>query len=314
MTPTTTVQLGDFTFGKFEVPESIPFGGEQALVVHKLVGGTKVVDAMGYFPDGIAWSGHFFGSDAEDRALSLEAMMQDGQTRTLSWSSLLYSVVVRSVKCNYERINHIPYRIECEVIQDQTAAAGNSEAGASVDDLINGDLSTANDLASGFSSLTDPMASLTSAIGAVSTFANASSSVIASVAAPLGAAQSAVTSLLASQASALTSASFVGGASVATLAGALSGQAVASAAQATLSNLSGALGRIAGNLGTINAGASTLSVMSGNVYQIASQQYGDAMAFPAVMAANGLTDPDITGPTELQLPATGGAQDGILDA
>ena len=45
--PDLILQLGDFQFQQQEIPESIPFGGEQALAVHRLVGGVKVVDAMG---------------------------------------------------------------------------------------------------------------------------------------------------------------------------------------------------------------------------------------------------------------------------
>jgi hypothetical protein len=59
MTPNTTLTLGDFTFARYEIPERIPFGGDQQLNVHKLVGGVRVIDALGADPMPIEWSGFF---------------------------------------------------------------------------------------------------------------------------------------------------------------------------------------------------------------------------------------------------------------
>ena len=58
---TTTVTLGGFAFQDFEVPERIPAGGEQMLAIHKLVGGRRVIDAMGRDDAALEWSGYFLG-------------------------------------------------------------------------------------------------------------------------------------------------------------------------------------------------------------------------------------------------------------
>lgn len=44
---TVILTLGPVLFQDFEVPEKISVGGEHSLVVHKLVGRARVVDAMG---------------------------------------------------------------------------------------------------------------------------------------------------------------------------------------------------------------------------------------------------------------------------
>jgi len=43
----TTVNLGAFQFALFEIPEKIHWGGSQRTAVHELVGGKRVIDAMG---------------------------------------------------------------------------------------------------------------------------------------------------------------------------------------------------------------------------------------------------------------------------
>ena len=45
--PDTQVILGGIVFQDFKIPERINFGGAQRLVVHKLVGGNRTVDALG---------------------------------------------------------------------------------------------------------------------------------------------------------------------------------------------------------------------------------------------------------------------------
>ena len=55
----TVLTLGDFEFARYEIPEQITFGGDQRLVVHELVGGTRVIDAMGRADAPLEWSGLF---------------------------------------------------------------------------------------------------------------------------------------------------------------------------------------------------------------------------------------------------------------
>src|SRR4051794_6890856 len=113
--------LGSVIFQDFEVPESIGFGGEQALVVHKLPGGSRTVDAMGADHRDITWSGRFRGGIAESRAAILDGYRIAGTPLTLTWSSYRYQVVIKSFDPNYLAPFEIPYSITCVVVTDETA-------------------------------------------------------------------------------------------------------------------------------------------------------------------------------------------------
>src|SRR5258708_34428670 len=86
--------LGPLLFTDFEVPESINVGGKQIRVVHKLVGGDRVIDAMGRDDDDIVWSGRFRGSAAEIRARLADFLRVQGQPLVLAWSTYRYLVMV----------------------------------------------------------------------------------------------------------------------------------------------------------------------------------------------------------------------------
>ena len=55
--------LGPIAFGGREVPDKINWGGKQMLAVHKNIGGTRVIDAMGPDPVDIKWAGHFYSNE-----------------------------------------------------------------------------------------------------------------------------------------------------------------------------------------------------------------------------------------------------------
>jgi hypothetical protein len=111
----------EYSFYGWEQPESIPFGGEQELVVHRLVGGMRVVDAMGADDMDLTWSGRFRDVTAEMRAQRLNTLRQQGQPLVMTWSSFRYLVIIRSFRADYQQPWEIPYTITCLVIQDQTA-------------------------------------------------------------------------------------------------------------------------------------------------------------------------------------------------
>jgi len=115
---TTFLTLGNVTFANFEIPERINFGGEQALAVKQLVGGQRVIDAMGRIDDDISWSGLMFESTASFRAQYLDNMRMIGAQLPLTWGIFNYLVVIKSFRANFERSYQIPYSITCTVIQN----------------------------------------------------------------------------------------------------------------------------------------------------------------------------------------------------
>ncbi|HEV2917558.1 MAG TPA: hypothetical protein VGW78_07495 [Candidatus Babeliales bacterium] len=115
---TTFLTLGQVTFANFEIPERLNFGGQQALSVKQLVGGQRVIDAMGRVDDDISWSGLMFESTASFRAQFLDNMRNLGAPLNLTWGIFNYLVVIKDFRASFERSYQIPYSITCTVIQN----------------------------------------------------------------------------------------------------------------------------------------------------------------------------------------------------
>jgi hypothetical protein len=142
-----TLTLGGIVFNDFEIPENINFGGDQRLVVHKLPGGTRVIDAMGPDEAEIRWSGRFRGPSAEQRGLVLDFMRCQGQQVLLTWGLHIYQVVISHFEADFQYGgNEIPYTIGCTVVVNVTQAAAAALIGL-VESLL-GDLVSAVGLSS----------------------------------------------------------------------------------------------------------------------------------------------------------------------
>jgi hypothetical protein len=139
--------LGSILFQDFELPERVRWGGRQRLMVHRLPGGVRVVDALGRDDGDIVWSGVFSGSDAAARARALDLMRAEGGSWPLTWDWFFYTVVIARFDADYARSNWLPYRITCKVVRDETAAA--VETAVSVATSVLGDLASAQGLGSG---------------------------------------------------------------------------------------------------------------------------------------------------------------------
>lgn len=319
MTPDTILTLGDFEFSRFEIPEKISFGGDQALVVHELVGGVRVVDAMGRMDAPLEWSGLFQGETALDRARYLDGLRVAGQPLPLYWSELAYWVVIKTFRCDFERSYKLPYSISCVVVADLSMPV-TTLAPAGVDEWISDDMAEANALGDliGDGPLSDLLKTLDSAISTVSSFANAVQSTINSVLAPLAAVQARVRVLTASVGNVIGNVTTLGGIlpnnPIAQQANKLMGQVNAMTQLPQLYNLQSVLGRMGGNLGSIGTAGRQVATAGGNLYQMASDAYGDAMAWTGIAKANGLKDPTISGVQTLTVPALPDDSGGVMYA
>ena len=159
------LQLGTFLFEDFEIPERINFGGEHRLVTHRLMGGQRIIDAMGQDDADISWEGRFRGFDAAFRARQIDGLRQQGKKVSLVWHTFAYDVVVALFSADFERVNEVPYRITCRVVQDQAAAMGGLLS-KGIDALLGDDLGA---LGSAIKAYSAPLASgaLTMATAAV---------------------------------------------------------------------------------------------------------------------------------------------------
>jgi len=317
-----TLLLGDFEFLDFELPEVIPFGSAQQIAVKKMIGGVRDMQTLGPDPRPIEWSGIFFpmvgGVTALDRALQVQQMVTAAQPVNLLWDRLFYQVYITKFEPDY-RFARIPYKITCEVLQDFTAPI-NTGSTQNSDDLLDADLNNANTLTAttGDTKLSGLMSSVTSAFSNVSTFVGATMSEISSVLQPIHAAATYLTSAISQADSILGKLGVPAGVLPSTpiLTNIANFTAVSNAAslQPAYLQISSLLGRMQVNLGQVNSSAKTITVGGGNLFDIASKQYGDSTAWTQIAQANGIKDPTLTGITTLVIPPYSANSDGILSA
>lgn len=146
--PTDILTLGGIAFDDFSTPSEMMFGGNQAMVIHKLPGGQRVIDTLGPDDAPITWSGQFFGNDAYATSLVLNGMKDAGQVVPLTWGGQFRLVIIDRFLPKVKRMpTWVLYEISCTVYQNPMQ--GNlSTSTSSIDSLVSDDLSTASDLAS----------------------------------------------------------------------------------------------------------------------------------------------------------------------
>jgi len=133
--------LGGVPFQDMEVPEKINFGGKQRVAVQNLIGGGRVVSALGLDDGAISFAGIFSGTDAVSRAQELDAARALGAQLPLVWSGFYYIVVIETFTAEYRKPTLIPFSITCVVVTDPLAAAVNLVAPLA--SLVSGDLAAA---------------------------------------------------------------------------------------------------------------------------------------------------------------------------
>lgn len=314
----TTVNLDGFVFKDFEVPDSIGFGGEQSVVIHRYIGRSKRdFDAMGADEDPLEWDGIFRGADALDRAQLLNAKRKAGRALKLTWGRLAFTVVITGFKPDYTRFYEIPYRIRMEVISDDAAPdAATSEIG--VDEMVLSDMTAAADLTQALRDppLTTLMGRVDGAIKSVGSIAAAGRAQLTSILEPIVSVQSRVSQLIDSTTSVLSSVNAVGGIipglTNADMTGGLLAQVVAMGDNARLYDLQAIMGRVSVNLNAVGLSGSEFVTAGGDLFKIATQAYGDATEWATIAAANGLTDPVLEGVQTLLIPPTPRGSGGVL--
>jgi hypothetical protein len=138
------VTLGGVPFRDFEVPEKISFGGAQRVAVNRLIGGGRVVNALGGDDGEIHFGGVFSGDDAAARAQLLDAARTLGTAIPLVWGGFFYMVVLAEFAAEYTKPWWIPFAVRCVVAVDPVAALAGLVA--PVADLIGNDIAAAASL------------------------------------------------------------------------------------------------------------------------------------------------------------------------
>jgi hypothetical protein len=331
----TTLTLDGFVFQDFEIPDEVPFGGPHSLSTKKFIGGARKVDAMGDDPKPLEWSGRFRGPNAVSRANQVLAKKVAGKQVALTWGQFSYQVVIRSFDPIYQRDNEIPYSISCEVVS-QAATAPAPTIG--VDQMVNGDMSSISDLSDTImSAAADPLGALalvnsviqtpgavigdlvgtlSTAVGAIPSFAQATRSSLSGVFSALGNLQGAVTNCTAAAEVDLGSTDNPGGVdpglSPAAMVPILLAQVSATAQASSLHTMSAYVGRIQTNLNALGASGAQTLLAGQDLYAVAQKTLGDATAWVDIARVNGITDPEINGIQSILVPPTSSSSDGVL--
>lgn len=320
-----------FDFAGSEVPERVAFGGSQNMAVHELLGGGRVVDALGQQPKDIEWSGWFVGANALARVRALEAMRVAGQELELTWSAFGYRVLIAAFSANFQRFYQIPYNITLTVTYDSQAEPVQTKPG--IDNQMASDVSKAAELAGSSCALTvkalplqtaavqqnssllqTVMARFGSGSGSISSFANMTSSEIAAVLTPIRSLRQASQQLLAQVDNVAQSVTTLGGLApnnpLARNATRLTNTINLFNAQPALLQLDGVLGRMTSNLQAAPAASKSITVSGGDLFTVAQQQYGDATKWTTLGQANNMADPKIVGTQELKVPPAASTSSG----
>lgn len=254
-----TLSLGGVVFTGFEIPETINFGGEQKLTVHKLPGGGRVIDAMGPDDADIRWSGRLRGTNSEQRGILLDFIRRQGRKVLLAWSLHRYQVVIRSFEANFQNPYEVPYTIVCTVVQDEAQVLASLATGFVAS--LAADLAAASGLAGllGDDVITAAVGGVAAAISNYQAGVQSSTNLITAVLAPTEAllldgllasvtsAQGVVGNAIESTSAGLDTALPASGGSPSGMAASLTGQAESFGELNNLHRLSGSLGRMAVN-------------------------------------------------------------------
>jgi hypothetical protein len=134
--------LGPITFDSYSTPDIFSVGGKQQLIVHKLPGGSRVIDELGPDEMDIVWRGHFFGDNAYATARQLDALRISGAVLALSFAGQGRTVIIADFIYSIRRLPlWVEYVITCTVV---THGPNTGPSGSAVQNQVTSDLGNAN--------------------------------------------------------------------------------------------------------------------------------------------------------------------------
>ncbi len=144
---TDILTLGSLAFDDWSTPEKMMFGGKHSAVVHKMPGGSRVVDLLGPDEADICFRGTFYGDDAFTNAQTLDALRAAGRPVPLTFGGQYRLVLIQEALPVIERYPQlVTYTVVCLVVQNP--ALGDLGATTSTTgDLVSADMATSSSIA-----------------------------------------------------------------------------------------------------------------------------------------------------------------------
>ncbi|WP_217548795.1 hypothetical protein [Pantoea sp. GbtcB22] len=310
--PTVTrLVLGDFEFLDFEVPERLTLPGRQKAVLHQMIGGKRVIDVLGVEYDPLTWSGIITGSQSGDRVKALERMRDAGEQLTLTLDDYSFTVVITSFTPVYEFIYRRPFTIEVAIVANNASPLKVDALTGALQGLLDSDIGQALGLSDiiDVQSVTDAVTTVQSTVKQVTDFAHATVEQVQAVVRPIIAAQTIIQQQIAQLEDAASQITTLGGLvpgnPISKTVSNLLSQADQSTRIPALYSLQNVLSRLNKNVnsGQTADGVRTVTQSGGSLYQVASDQYGDASLWSSIATANDLTDPQLSGINTLTIPS-----------
>lgn len=140
--------LAGIVFDSYSTPRRMPFGGNQAMVVHKLPGGSRVIDTLGPDEAEISWEGEFFGDDAYATSVALDGLRAAGRLVPLIFAGQTRQVIIARFEPRIRRMPvWVEYSVTCTVLQNPglgvLGGGGGGGSGGGVETRTSSDLSRA---------------------------------------------------------------------------------------------------------------------------------------------------------------------------
>ena len=140
---TDQVILGGFTLDGFAAPQVMVGGGRQAMAVHKLPGGSRVIDVLGPDDAEIPIAGQLYADNAYSTCLALDSLRAAGTKVSLIWGGQFKTVIVEDFHFIVHRYpNWCDYSITCLVVSNPSQGLLSS-AISTVTSLVSSDLTVA---------------------------------------------------------------------------------------------------------------------------------------------------------------------------
>jgi hypothetical protein len=141
--PADVLSIGGIALVGYSPPDAMMAGGKQAMVVHKLPGGSRVIDTLGPDEADISIKGFFFGSDAYSTAQAFDAMRAAGEPVPLVWGGQYRTVIIEDFTYHVRRLPFwVEYDFNLTVVSNPALGALGGIA-STIDTLVSGDLGTA---------------------------------------------------------------------------------------------------------------------------------------------------------------------------
>ena len=163
------ITIGGITLTGAQAPSEFTIGGQQQVVIHKLPGGDRIINAIGNDPNRLTLAGTFFGPNTTTSYQGLASLRQAGTTKTLSIMGQSLLVVIVGFRYTLQQRGAVvPYSIEVEVVP-QLASSLSTTGTSALASLIGPD--TASAISSVTSTIAGAATYVQNTVGQVQTIA-----------------------------------------------------------------------------------------------------------------------------------------------